>query len=219
MRREKPHPAHPHLETCVIINDHEYAILRQSVHRYISDHCIARGDMPGKMPGSRYTWMFYLRNALFNPQMSFNISKMFLYHMERIMPDFEFQVCGMETAGSPMVSSLTMTAMYYGVNLNGFICRKERKEYGLLNRFEGQVNGKIIAIMDDLCNSSKSMRQCLNALMEESLPVLNIAFCIINKSNAEHTEERKRTDMYMPKEITVVSLFNLDDFDLSNPSH
>ena len=203
----------------MLINDNEYADLRNYVHSYISEHCIARGDMPGKMPGTRYTWMFYLRNALFNPQVSFSISKMFLYNMERIMPDFNFQVCGMETAGSPMVASLTMTAMYYGVDLNGFVCRKTRKEYGLLNQFEGVQNGKLTAIMDDLCNSSRSMRQCLNSLMKEEVPVLNVAFSIINKSNAEHTEERKRTDMYLPKEITVVSLFNLDDFGLSNPSH
>jgi len=64
------------------------------------------------------------------------------------------------------------------------------------------------------------MAQCLNTLLAEDIPVANIAFAIVNKSNKEvHNKTRLAGDMYLPKEIKVVSLFDLDDFDLDNPSH
>jgi hypothetical protein len=64
------------------------------------------------------------------------------------------------------------------------------------------------------------MAQCLKVLHAENIPVANVAFTIVNKSNKKvHDEARLRSDMYLPKEVTVVSLFDLDDFDLSNPSH
>jgi hypothetical protein len=64
------------------------------------------------------------------------------------------------------------------------------------------------------------MAQCLNTLTAEDIPVANVAFAIVNKSNEEvHDNFRMIGDMYLPKEIKVISLFTLDDFDLYNPSH
>lgn len=171
------------------------------------------------MPGSRYTWMFYLRRGLFNPEFAFNLSKMFLARMERLDPDLNFQITGLETAATPLIMALTMTAKYYGDDLNAFIVRKERKEYGLLNRFEGIPNDKMCVIMDDLCNSGRSMAQAYTALLEEDMPIASVAFSIVNKSNKTHSKERQHSDMYLPKGMEVISLFSLDDFNLTKPSH
>ena len=203
----------------MIVSDQEYAALKEFAQRFIAKYCIEYGDMPGKMPGSRYTWMFYLRRASLNPDVAFALSKMFLYHMERMDPKFNFQICGMDSAGVPLITALSLSARYFDVYLNAISCRKERKAYGLLNRFEGMPENKLTVIMDDLCNSGKSMKQCLNSLLEENIPVASVAFCIVNKSNKTHSEERRRSDMYLPKEIHVVSLFTLDDFNLEHPSH
>jgi orotate phosphoribosyltransferase len=176
--------------------------------------------MPGKSPGSTYTWMFYLRNGLFNHQFLINISQMFIYHMERIDPKFNFQLTGLETAATPMLAAIPMVASVMGIDINAFVVRKDRKTYGLLNVIEGVPNNKLAVIIDDLCNSSRSMAQCLNTLTAEDIPVANVAFVIVNKSNEEvHDNFRMIGDMYLPKEIKVISLFTLDDFDLYNPSH
>jgi hypothetical protein len=75
-------------------------------------------------------------------------------------------------------------------------------------------------MVDDLCNSSNWLAQCFHKLSAEDIPVADVAFTIVNKSNKKvHEELRLQTDMYLPKEIKVISLFTLDDFDLSNPSH
>ena len=203
------------------VNDPQYEVLKEWVHNYIDTKCIVRDqEMPGKAPGSTYTWMFYLRNGLFNHQFLINISQMFIYHMERIDPKFNFQLTGLETAATPMLAAIPMVASVMGIDLNAFVVRKDRKTYGLLNVIEGVPNNKLAVIIDDLCNSSRSMAQCLNTLTAEDIPVANVAFVIVNKSNEEvHDNFRMIGDMYLPKEIKVISLFTLDDFDLYNPSH
>ena len=203
------------------INDPQYEVLKEWVHNYIDTKCIVRDqEMPGKAPGSTYTWMFYLRNGLFNHQFLINISQMFIYHMERIDPKFNFQLTGLETAATPMLAAIPMVASVMGIDINAFVVRKDRKTYGLLNVIEGVPNNKLAVIIDDLCNSSRSMAQCLNTLTAEDIPVANVAFVIVNKSNEEvHDNFRMIGDMYLPKEIKVISLFTLDDFDLYNPSH
>ena len=203
------------------INDPQYEVLKEWAHNYIDTKCIVRNqEMPGKAPGSTYTWMFYLRNGLFNHQFLINISQMFIYHMERIDPKFNFQLTGLETAATPMLAAIPMVASVMGIDINAFVVRKDRKTYGLLNVIEGVPNNKLAVIIDDLCNSSRSMAQCLNTLTAEEIPVANVAFVIVNKSNEEvHDNLRMIGDMYLPKEIKVISLFTLDDFDLYNPSH
>ena len=203
------------------IKDPQYEVLKEWVHNYIDTKCIVRNqEMPGKALGSTYTWMFYLRNGLFNPQFLINISQMFIYHMERLDPKFNFQLTGLETAATPMLAAIPMVANVMGIDMNSFVVRKERKTYGLLNAIEGIPNNKLAVMIDDLCNSSRSMAQCLNTLTVENIPVANVAFAIVNKSNEEiHDENRLVGDIYLPKEIKVISLFTLDDFDLYNPSH
>jgi orotate phosphoribosyltransferase len=140
--------------------------------------------------------------------------------MERLDPKFNFQLTGIETAATPMLAAIPMVGSVMGVDINAFVVRKERKTYGLLNIIEGTPNDKLAIIIDDLCNSSRSMAQCLNALTIENISVANVAFSIVNKSNKDvHNKTRLVGDMYLPKEIKVISLFDLDDFDLDNPSH
>ena len=203
------------------ISDDHYLKLHEWVFHYINDKCIVRNTkMPGKAPGSTYTWMFYLRNGLFNHQFLINVSQMFLYHMERVEPKFNFQLTGLETAATPLLAAIPMVASTMGADINAFVVRKTRKEYGLKNIIEGLPNDKLAVIIDDLCNSSMSMAQCLKVLRAEGIPVGNVAFSIVNKSNKEvHDEKRLQSDMYLPPDIKVISLFTLDDFGLSNPSH
>ena len=202
------------------ISDALYGSLRAWVHDYIDTKCIVRDTtMPGKRPGSQYQWMFYLRRGLFNPRFLISISQMFIYHMERLDPKLNFQITGLETAATPMLTAITLVAGELHADINAFVVRKERKEYGLLNMFEGLPNHKVAVMLDDLCNSSNSLAKCYWRLREEDIPVAEVAFVLVNKVNSTHAESRARTDLQLPDSIKVISLFTLDDFELSNPSH
>ena len=203
------------------ITDEQYQARWEWVRDYIDNKCIVRDTvMPAKKLGETYSWMFYLRRGLFNPDFLINVGQMFIYKMERLDPTFNFQITGLETAATPLLASIPMVAKVMGIDINAFVVRKERKEYGLLNMFEGLPNNKMAVMVDDLCNSSNSMAKCMHRLHAEGVTVANVAFALVNKSNRDvHEEQRLQTDMYLPPEIKVVSFFTLDDFNLDNPSH
>lgn len=203
------------------VSDEEFWAAREWLRAYINKYCIVRNTpMPGKAKGSSYTWMFYLRKGLFNPEFMVNLGKAFIHEFERIDSEFDFQITGLETAATPMLVGISMVAKVYGIDLNAFVVRKNRKEYGLLNVFEGRPNQKISVLMDDLCNSGRSMAQAASVLEQEGMEVGHVAFTIVNKSNhGVHSQQRLGTDMHLPDNLQVISLFTLDDFGLSDPSH
>ncbi len=203
------------------ISNDEYIQIEQWVRVYIDKVCIVRNKlMPGKAPGTWYTWQFYLRRGLFNHQFLSAVAQMFYYKVEREYPGFDFQLTGLETAATPMVASFPLVGRVLGYDTNSFIVRKERKTYGLCNLIEGIPNEKPAVMVDDLCNSSASLAQCYKSLQQEKIPIAPFAFTIVNKSNkAVHTTERQKTDMYLPPHVRVLSLFDLDDFNLTSPSH
>jgi orotate phosphoribosyltransferase len=199
----------------------DYIELKNWTKNYISDNCIVRNTvMPGKAPGSTYTWMFYLRRGLFNHEFLSAVSQLFIHELSRIDPKLNFQISGLETAATPMLAGIPLIGRAMDLNINSFVVRKEQKEYGLMNWIEGIPNKKPVLILDDLCNSSASMAKCYNILKAHNLQIYPYAFCIVNKSNRQvHDQKRLNSDMYLPSNIKVLSLFTLDDFGLYNPSH
>lgn len=203
------------------VSDQEYEALKTWVRDYIDTKCILRNvRLPAKIPGKIYTWMFYLRRGLFNHEFQSAVSQMFIYQMERCDARLDFQLSGIESAATPLLVGIPLIARVYNDDINAFVVRKEKKEYGLLNTIEGLPNEKPVVMVDDLCNSSSSLRMCYNELLNLNMSVANKAFTIVNKSNKNvHSEQRQHSDMYLPSEIEVISLFTLDDFNLDNPSH
>lgn len=188
---------------------------------YINEHCVIRNRrMPGKQPGTTYSWIFYLRNGLFNHEFSSAISQLFIQKVGETIGHFDFQIAGLETGSTPMLASIPLIGRVYDLDINAFSVRKEQKKYGLLNWIEGRPNDKPVMIIDDLCNSSASMKQCYDICKHENLEIFNYAFCLVNKVNKGiHTHQRAHSDMYLPPDIKMIYLFDLDDFNLSSPSH
>ena len=123
--------------------------------------------------------------------------------------------------GSEMcIRDRPLIASVYDIDINSFVVRKEQKEYGLCNWLEGVPNSKKVLLIDDLCNSGISMGRAYNILSNMGVEFVPYAFSIVNKSNVEvHTQQRLNSDMYLPPEFKMVSLFTLDDFNLTSPSH
>lgn len=204
-----------------MISDNDYASLREWVKQYIDSKCIIRKlGMPGKVPGTYYSWIFYLRNGLFDHQFSSAISQMFIYKIQKEIGHFDFQITGLETASTPMLATIPIIGRVFNLDINSFSIRKNRKEYGLLNWIEGIPNSKPCLIIDDLCNSSMSMKTAYNVLEQHKLQIFPYSFCIVNKVNKKiHHQNRVNHDMYLPEHVKIIYLFDLDDFNLHNPSH
>lgn len=208
----------------MIISDSTYNIAKENLREYINSKCIERRStdiIPGKLPNTYYRWMFYLRRGLFNVDFNNELGKMFIYKFERIDPTFNFQLTGLETAATPMLASIPLVCRQYGIDINAFVVRKAKKEYGLRNWIEGLPNEKPVVLLDDLCNSSRSLENCRKILINEipNIKFTNHTFTVVNKSNKHVHVNRLDKDMYLPTEFMSVSLFLLDDFNLSGPSH
>jgi len=191
------------------------------VKDYINKYCLIKDRvMPGKIPGTKYTWIFYLRNGLFNSDFLSAVSQLFFLKIKKEIGHFDFQIAGLETGSTPLLTGIPFVGKIVNINMNAFSVRKEQKTYGLLNWIEGMPNDKPVMVIDDLCNSSMSMKQCYDICKGHNLEMFNYAFCLINKVNKKvHDAKRVNFDMYMPENIKMLYLFDLDDFNLSNPSH
>lgn len=195
-----------------MITEKIYNELHTWVKSYINEICIIRNTrMPGKIPGTSYSWIFYLRNGLFNHQFLSAVSQMFYYKIEKEIGHFDFQIAGLETASTPMLASFPIFGRIYKKDINAFSIRKERKHYGLRNWLEGVPNEKPVLLIDDLSNSSNSLQQAKEVLENHKLPLLNYAFVLVNKTN----DEQNDNDKYMKSDIKILSLFNLNDFNLN----
>jgi hypothetical protein len=135
----------------------EYDELHFWTKNYIEKNCLIRNRvMPGKIPGTTYTWIFYLRNGLFNHEFLSAVSQMFIHKVKHEIGQFNFQISGLETGSTPLLAGIPLIARVFDLNINSFSIRKEQKTYGLLNWIEGMPNEKPVMLIDDLCNSSIS---------------------------------------------------------------
>ena len=208
----------------MFLSDSERLELTLWCAEYINTHCIIRRPSSNPMPaknGGTYTWIFYLRRGLFNPEFAHKIAKLSLDKIYASVGSYEFQIAGLESGSTPLLSAITLVArMEYGIDINAFSVRKKRKEYGLLNMIEGIPNSKPVIVLDDLCNSSASLNMAYRVCVEHGHAVIPYSFALVNKVNkAIHLPTRVTTDMYLPAEVTMGYLFDLDTFDLRNPSH
>ena len=90
-----------------IITDEKYDSLWNQCRDFIDEHCIVRAEpgtyMEGKLPGSKYTWVFYLRNGLFRTDFLSAVTQMWMKRVHDEIGHFDFQLSGLETASTPMI--------------------------------------------------------------------------------------------------------------------
>lgn len=204
----------------LFLTDEERQNHREWLRNYINEYCIVRvppdkTPMYGKAPGSRYTWQFYLRRGLFNHRFNYRMALLFLDMIQTEYNYFDFQISGLETASTPMISVIPLIASNYNIDINAFSIRKERKNYGMFNLIEGTVRkGVPVLLMDDLSNSTSSLQRAFyvvtNELKETPFPA---TFTVVNKTRDNSS------DKSVPEFLKNLSLFNLTDFNLSYDSY
>jgi len=201
-----------------IISDEKYDSLWNQCRDFIDEHCIVRAEpgtyMEGKLPGSRYSWVFYLRNGLFRTDFLSAVTQMWMKRVSDEIGHFDFQLSGLETASTPMIVGIPIYAQVFGVNLNGFSIRKEQKEYAMKNWLEGGATEQPVMLMDDLSNSGNSLRKAYDILEWHRMDTFDTAFTLVNKVNEGVHDDNMDKDFMSPEHIKIMSLYTLDDFDL-----
>jgi outer membrane protein assembly factor BamB/orotate phosphoribosyltransferase len=113
--------------------------------------------------GDELLWIIDLRATLFRPEILEAVADLFWSRMSAHLP---FQICGLETGSVPLVTAILLRARALGIDVSGFVVRKERKSTGLAHNIEGEVAELPITIIDDIFNSGSSVRKVLAVLDE-----------------------------------------------------
>jgi len=182
--------------------------MQTNLRNFINDYCIFRCPpgyyLKGIPEGKMYSWQFYLRNAIYYAPALNEICNQFIPHISD-----QFQYAAMESAGPPILTALQMKLLSEGRDLCTFGIRKSRKEYGLLNWFEGMPDeSKNVVLIDDISNSKTTLARA--KMLVESTKVLKVdhALSIVDKKGTGYLDDMK-----------VISLFGIDDFDLTWDSY
>lgn len=207
----------------MLVDEDRYKSSYGYCKEYIDAYCIWRSQngetLPGKTPGHQYIWQFYMSRALHNIDFLERLVDLFVYHIEREIGHFNFQLTGLQTGATPMVMGLSMLCRYkFGIEINAFSVRKEQKEYGLQNWIEGlPLKDKPVLIVDDLSNSANTIIRCYQILQSFRADVMPYCFTCINKANINDTT-RMRADKYFRHngilDMKPIAPFTLDDFNL-----
>ena len=224
------------IQNKILISDNDYSDMKKWMRDYIDNKCIFRQDisnweidnrsdksiLPSKKKGDWYAWQFYLRRGCFSSTFNSILTQMFIYQIERKIGHFNFQLSGLETAATPMLSAIPLVARNFGVELNSFVVRKKHKEYGLLNWIEGNIEPNVpIMIIDDLISKSSSMKKCYDILTQFNYKTLNYVFAIINKRTKYSHQwnlNNSMTHCELIPDKKILYLFDCDDFNLYDGS-
>lgn len=149
-------------------------------------------------------WIFDFRRILMNGKNADLVSEIFYEKFKERLP---FQLCTIEVAGIPLVTSLMTKFFYKGhENINAFFIRKSRKKDGLMRMIEGEIQEeKRIVLVDDIINSGNSFWRQIEVLEGLGYKIDTIWSILRFRDIAYY----KR---FTEKGIRVESLFTLDDF-------
>ena len=150
------------------------------------------------------SWIFDFRRILMNGKAANLISDIFY---EKYRSQYPFQLCALEIAGVPLVTSLMTKFFYNGQeDINAFFIRKSRKKSGLLRMVEGTIeNEKQIILVDDIINSGNSFWRQIRVLDRLGYKV-DVVWSVLRFRDPEYYKR------FHNRGIRVESLFTLDDF-------
>jgi len=152
--------------------------------------------------GRRNNWLIDLRKTLLDPLALTIVAEEF---WARFADAWPFQVGGLEIAAVPLITAIQLQGLKRGLTVNGFVIRRERKNYGLSRTWEGEIGDEPIIIVDDTFNSASSAEKVRVALCEVSRSMHGI-FAIINYLNPSGKNWLARNN------VPIVSLFTLPQF-------
>ncbi len=150
------------------------------------------------------TWIFDFRNVMGDAEFLHAYANDF---WDTYDAEYPFQVCGMETAGYPLVTAIVMKGKERGKSVSGLYLRKSRKKYGLMRALEGAQANTPVIVVDDLVNTGQSLEKMLSVLADAHLTVSHL-FTILTlrdfaKIPLQISENVKRTSLFTSDEFGI----------------
>lgn len=190
------------------------AMSRKKLRDTINDKCIVRvpngsKELPALDGQGYYTWQFYMRRVLLDPDCLQLICEDFWKKFEQLFNLEPFQLAGVESAAVPLITALVIDGARRNLDINAFTIRKTRKAYGLRNLIEGSPSGHPVLFVDDLTSPQhNAFWHAIHAISQSGLKLNGRGYVLVRKQNAE-TCPVIETSM---GRVKIDSLFTLSDF-------
>jgi len=192
---------------------------KEELIKYYSENCLvkpAEGKFFfGKLPGTRYESQWYPSCAIYDVNLLEGICKEYDKKITSLGHTIwnKYQITGRDWSAIPLLTAIPMWyKMKYGVTVNSFLCRSQRKTYGQHNIVEGRPNNLPVLIVDDICNSTDSYRYCANIVKNElRLELLPYIFAVFNKYRAQVVGSSADYDRYLGPEHKALSIITGDE--------
>ena len=88
----------------------------------------------------------------------------------------------MPTRLDPIVTAISRQSLEFGLEINGFLVRKETKQHGRQQFLEGlaDTNGLEVVIVEDVCTTGGSAIKAIERSREAGLKVIG-AICLVDR--------------------------------------
>jgi len=160
------------------LQEFERERIRKFLYDYINDICIERKKSNDI---NDYRCQFFLRRGFFNLEFLSYVGYLFWDKFADEYKQTPFQIAGVETASTPLLLAILMTAPAFECeDINCFsICRNKSP-----NQFEGIVNPDLpVFIVDDICNTQKTIVLAARYLKQAKLNIFYKAFAVVYKDH------------------------------------
>ena len=169
----------------------------------------------GKLPGTRYSSQYYLSRILYNSYYLEIIANHFYDIVLKEYGSFDFQITGREWSSIPLLTAIPIyLKKNHSIDMNSFMIKRKRKNYGMHNYVEGEPNKLPVLIVDDLCNSTNSFSFCYDVLVCEKLRPIPFIFAVLNKHKPSLDRNCLLQDRYLQRGIKPLTILNGDDVDV-----
>lgn len=178
------------------------------LHAIIRERCVLTQDDAWLVStsGGDYAWLIDMRQAFLDAEALSLLCDAFWRRYAHLLP---FQLGGLEISAIPLVVGLTLSAYRAGLNVNGFILRKERKPSGVGKVIEGRLGPEPIFIVDDILNSANSLEK-VRVTLESLNRRIDRVFVVVDYESPSGAVWKARHTI--PSE----SYFKLTDFGLAD---
>jgi outer membrane protein assembly factor BamB len=179
--------------------------LEEELKKHITEHVFIRNkDQQIGVSEDPETWIFDFRQILLRGDTANLIADIF---HEKFKDRYPFQLCALEVAGIPLVTSL-MNKFYFNGHddISAFFVRKSRKKDGLMRMIEGEIQEKKkIVLVDDVMNQGNSFWRQVE-VVEALGHKVDCVWSILRYRDIDYYKR------FHERGIKVESLFCLNDF-------
>ena len=174
---------------------------KKFLKNYINENCIFRCP-PGyyledNLPGKKLSWDFYLKKAIYHQDSLYGIVE---YFLSTHNPNFQY--CALETTTGPILSAMQLLGKIKGINVEGFVLRKEPKKFSLKNIIEGDILEKPIIMLDLIVNSRNNIDRVKDIANKLGLEC-KIIKAIINKQMVNEYNGLKIESLFLVNEFAM----------------